>query len=75
MIDVCNVGGVLLLGRFGQVVPRRANSQLHCFSEDYEAVAYSTYGDAAWAYVKERTGTDLFGILTELAAERSGRHE
>ena len=33
------------------------------------------YGDAAWAYVKERTGTDLFGILTQLAAERSGRHE
>ena len=58
-----------------QVVPRRANSQLHCFSEDYEAVAYSTYGDAAWAYVKERTGTELFGILTQLAAERSGRHE
>ena len=33
------------------------------------------YGDAAWTYVKERTGTDLFGILTQLAAERSGRHE
>ena len=33
------------------------------------------YGDAAWTYVKERTGTDLFGILTQLASERSGRHE
>ena len=33
------------------------------------------YGNAAWAYVKERTGTDLFGILTQLADERSGRHE
>ena len=33
------------------------------------------YGDAAWTYVKERTGTDLFGILTQLAAERSGRYE
>ena len=33
------------------------------------------YGDAAWTYVKERTGTDLFGILTQLAAERSERYE
>ena len=33
------------------------------------------YVDAAWTYVKERTGTDLFGILTQLAAERSGRYE
>lgn len=33
------------------------------------------YGDAAWAYVQKRTDIDLLGILKELAAERSGRHE
>jgi hypothetical protein len=32
------------------------------------------YADAAWAYIERRTGIDLFGILKELAAERSGRH-
>jgi hypothetical protein len=30
------------------------------------------YADAAWGYVKKRTGIDLFSILKELAAERSG---
>jgi hypothetical protein len=32
------------------------------------------YGDAAWAYVKQRTDFDLLGILRELAAERTGQH-
>ncbi len=32
------------------------------------------YGDAAWAYVKQRTDVDLLGILKKLAAERTGRH-
>jgi len=29
------------------------------------------YGDAAWAYVKKRTGVDLFAILTTLAQENA----
>ncbi len=29
------------------------------------------YGDAAWQYVKKRTGVDLFGILTKLAKENA----
>ncbi len=32
------------------------------------------FGDAAWAYVHERTGVDLKAILEELAAERGGNH-
>jgi len=32
------------------------------------------YADAAWAYVKQRTGVDLIGILKELAAERTAQH-
>ena len=32
------------------------------------------YANAAWAYVKQRTGVDLLGILKELAAERTARH-
>ncbi len=28
------------------------------------------YADAAWAYVKRRTGVDLLGTLIDLAAER-----
>lgn len=32
------------------------------------------FGDSAWAYVRERTGVDLKGILEELARERGGRH-
>jgi hypothetical protein len=32
------------------------------------------YGEAAWAYVKQRTDFDLLGILRELAAERTGQH-
>jgi hypothetical protein len=32
------------------------------------------YADAAWAYVKQRTGVDLLGILKDLAAERTARH-
>ncbi len=32
------------------------------------------YADAAWAYVKQRTGVDLLGILKELAAERRAQH-
>ena len=32
------------------------------------------YADAAWAYVKRRTGVDLPGILRELAAERRAQH-
>ena len=32
------------------------------------------YADAAWAYVKRRTGVDLLGILKELAAERTAQH-
>lgn len=32
------------------------------------------FGDAAWAYVHERTGVDLKAILEELAAERGGKH-
>ena len=32
------------------------------------------YAEAAWGYVKERTGVDLLGILTELAAERTVKH-
>ena len=32
------------------------------------------YGDAAWAYVKRRTGVDLLGILRDLAAERTAQH-
>ena len=30
------------------------------------------FGDAAWAYVRERTGVDLKDVLEELAAERAG---
>ena len=29
------------------------------------------YGDAAWQYVKKRTGVDLLGILTKLAKENA----
>lgn len=29
------------------------------------------YGDAAWKYVKDQTGIDLFGILTKLAKENA----
>ena len=32
------------------------------------------YADAAWAYVKERSGIDLLGILKDLAAERGEAH-
>jgi hypothetical protein len=32
------------------------------------------YADAAWAYVKQRTGVDLLGILRDLAAERTAQH-
>ena len=32
------------------------------------------YADAAWAYVKKRTGIDLLGILKGLAAERRAGH-
>ncbi len=32
------------------------------------------YADAAWAYVKQRTGIDLLGILKDLAAERTAQH-
>lgn len=32
------------------------------------------FADAAWAYVRERTGVDLKAIFEELAAERSGKH-
>jgi hypothetical protein len=32
------------------------------------------FGDFAWAYVRERTGVDLKGILEELARERGGKH-
>lgn len=32
------------------------------------------YADAAWGYVKGRTGVDLLGILKELAAERVAQH-
>ena len=31
------------------------------------------FGDAAWEYVKQRTGIDLFGILTKLASENAPR--
>lgn len=30
--------------------------------------------DAAWDYVKRRTGVDLLGILKDLAAERTAKH-
>ena len=32
------------------------------------------YADAAWDYVKDRTGVDLLGILKDLAAERTKQH-
>jgi hypothetical protein len=32
------------------------------------------YADAAWAYVKHRTGVNLLGILQDLAAERTAQH-
>ena len=32
------------------------------------------FADAAWAYVKQRTGVDLLGILRELAAERTAQY-
>jgi len=32
------------------------------------------YADAAWSYVKRRTGVDLLGILKDLAAERTAQH-
>ena len=32
------------------------------------------YAHAAWTYVKRRTSVDLFGILRELAAERTVQH-
>lgn len=31
------------------------------------------YADAAWAYVKQRTGVDLLGILKDLAVERTAQ--
>lgn len=31
------------------------------------------FGDAAWAYVLDRTGVDLKGILQEIAKERKGK--
>jgi hypothetical protein len=31
-------------------------------------------GDAAWAYLRQRTEVDLLGILKDLAAERTARH-
>lgn len=38
----------------------------------YKGVCGEYYhGDAAWKYVKKRTGVDLLGILKELAAERT----
>jgi hypothetical protein len=41
----------------------------------YAGVAGKYYfGDSAWAYVRERTGVDLKGILEELARERGGKH-
>lgn len=33
------------------------------------------YADAAWAYVKQRTGVDLLGILKGLAADRTTQHD
>jgi hypothetical protein len=42
----------------------------------YAGVAGKYYfGDAAWAYVRERTDVDLKGILEELAKERGSRNE
>lgn len=32
------------------------------------------FGDAAWKYVKDRTGVDLFGILQKLAKENAPRN-
>ena len=32
------------------------------------------YADAAWAYVNQRTGVELLGILKELARERTAQH-
>ena len=32
------------------------------------------YGDAAWHYVKKRTGVDLLGILTKLARENAPKN-
>jgi hypothetical protein len=32
------------------------------------------YADAAWAYVKQRTGVDLLETLKNLAAERTAQH-
>ena len=32
------------------------------------------YADAAWGYLKRRTGVDLLGILQDLAAERTAQH-
>ena len=32
------------------------------------------YGDAAWAYVRDRTGIDLKAILLEIARENTGKH-
>ncbi len=32
------------------------------------------HADAAWAYVKRRTGVDLLGILKDLDAERTAQH-
>jgi len=32
------------------------------------------YGDAAWQYVKQRTGVDFFGILTKLAQENAPKN-
>ena len=32
------------------------------------------YGDAAWDYIKKRTGVDLLVILRDLAAERASQH-
>ncbi len=41
----------------------------------YAGVAGKYYfGDSAWAYVRERTGIDLKGILEELARERGAKH-
>jgi len=41
----------------------------------YAGVAGRYYfGDAAWAYVRERTGVDLKVVLEELAKARGGKH-
>lgn len=67
--------GVPPHGRFEPSSAEGSQPAIALLLQRLRSSGYSTYGDAAWAYVKERTGTDLYGILTQLAAERSGRHE